>query len=64
MQKTKTSEARKRATIKYMKENLSEIRFRVKKADKAFYVAEAERRGLSLRRFILDAMTEKLEREK
>lgn len=55
-----TSEAQKKATIKYMKENLEEIRFRVPKGKKAQYRACAEGHGKSLSAFIVALLDEAL----
>lgn len=59
------SEAAKRATKKYIKNNLDEIRFYVEKGKKDFYKNEVEALGYSsLTQFIILAIDEKLEREK
>ena len=49
-----TSEAQKRATQKYMKENLKEIRFRVKKEQAEAIEQFAQSKGLSLRAYLLE----------
>lgn len=47
-----TTEAQKRATIKYMAENLEKIEFRVPKGDKQKIRKYAESKGLSLSAYI------------
>lgn len=46
----------KKATMKYIKENLEEVRFRVRKGEKERYKAHAERRGKSLTALIVDLL--------
>lgn len=46
----------KKATMKYIKENLEEVRFRVRKGKKDRYKAHAERRGKSLTGLIVDLL--------
>lgn len=48
-----TTEAQKKATIKYMKDNLEEIRFRVRKGKKEQYRAQAAKNGMSLSAYII-----------
>ena len=50
------NESSKRATLKYIKENLEEVRFRVKKGEKDRYKAHAEKRGKSLTALIVDLL--------
>ena len=52
-----------KATQKYMKENLDDIKFRVRKGKKDYYKTCAENAGLSFTQFIITAMDEKIERE-
>lgn len=47
-----TSEAQKKASIKYMKDNLEEVRFRVPIGDKDKIRSYAESKGLSLTAYI------------
>lgn len=47
-----TTEAQKRATIKYMAENLEKIEFRVPKGDKQKIREYAESKGMSLSAYI------------
>lgn len=48
------NESAKKATMKYMAENLEEIRFRVRKGKKDEYQKRAEQKGMSLRAYIID----------
>lgn len=61
--KSRYSEAQNKATQKYIKENLEEIRFRVKKGTKDYYKKEAEKAGLSVAKFFLTAADEKIKRD-
>lgn len=47
-----STESQKKATIKYMKENLEDIRFRVPKGDKEKIRTHAESKGMSLTAYI------------
>ncbi len=60
---SKYNEKSKEYTMKYMKDNLEEIRFRVKKGEKDRYKIAAEKTGLSLAKFFLTAADEKIERD-
>ena len=61
--KSRYTEAQNRATQKYIRENLEEIKFRVKKGDKDKYKSAAENAGLSMAKFFLSAADEKIERD-
>lgn len=50
-------------TQKYIWENLEEIKFRVRKGEKDRYRVAAEKAGVSMARFFLDAADEKIARE-
>ncbi len=52
----------KKATMKYIKENLEEVRFRVRKGEKERYKAHAERRGKSLTGLIVDLLEQDIKR--
>ena len=56
--KSRYTEAQNRATQKYIRENLEEIKFRVKKGDKDKYKSAAENAGLSMAKFFLSAADE------
>ena len=47
-----STEAQKKATVKYMKENLEDIRFRVPKGNKEKIRSHAESKGMSLTAYI------------
>lgn len=57
------TEAQKRATMRYLKENLEEIRFRVKKGDKAALQEEARTQGQSMAQYIIGAVNDKAGRQ-
>lgn len=57
------SEARKRATDKYLREKVDEIKVRVPKGRKAELQAHAEQRGESLNGFIGRAIDEQIKRD-
>ena len=61
--KSKYSEASKKATMKYIKENYEEVRFRVKPEVKEKYQSAAEKADLSLSKFMKMAADEKIERD-
>ena len=61
--KSRYTEAQNKATQKYIKENLEEIKFRVKKGEKDKYKEAAEKAGLSMAKFFLTAANEKIERD-
>lgn len=49
-----TSSAQKKATIKYMAENLEEVRFRVPKGKKAVVQQAAQNKGMSVAAYLID----------
>lgn len=57
------SDARKRASKKYITEKLDEIKFRVPKGKRAIIKEHAERRGESVNAFLLRAAEETMERD-
>jgi len=61
--KSRYNQSQNIATQKYIKNNLEEIKLRVKKGEKAKYKTAAENAGTSMAQFILNAMDEKIERE-
>ena len=61
--KGRYTEAQNRATQKYIREKLEEIKFRVRRGEKDKYKAAAERAGLSMAKFFLDAADEKIARD-
>ncbi|RZT02108.1 cag pathogenicity island protein [Cuneatibacter caecimuris] len=60
---SKYNEKSKEYTMQYMKENLEEIRFRVKKGEKDKYKIAAENAGVSMAKFFTTAANEKIERD-
>lgn len=50
------TQAQNKATQKYIKENLEEVRFRVKKGERAAIKAEADINGLSMAQYIIKAV--------
>jgi len=57
------NEKQKEYTMKYMKEKLDEIKFRVPKGRKAEIKEHAESKGYTLTKFIVAAIDEKMERD-
>lgn len=55
------NEKSKKATMKYIKNNLEEVRFRVKKGDKERYKAHAQKRGKSLTALIVELLERDIE---
>lgn len=53
-----TSEAQKRATMKHLQENYTELRFRVKKDEAEKIKARAEELGISFRGYMLKLIQE------
>ena len=62
MEKKKTTEAQKKATLKYL-EGFEEVRARVPKGEKEPIKAHAQARGESLNGFIVRAISETIERD-
>ena len=52
------SEAQNRATQKYIKENLEEVRFRVKKGEKLALQNAAKQAKMSMAQYIIQAINE------
>ena len=57
------TEARKKATEKYLKESVEDIRIRVPKGDKAKVQAHAATMGESMNSFVVRAIDETMERD-
>ncbi len=57
------SKAQQKATIKYMKANLDEIKIRVPKGRKSIIKAHAKQQGESLNGFIVRAIDDTIERD-
>ena len=58
------SEAQKRATIKYMKNNYDRLEIKVPKGRKDEIKAHAESRGESLNGYVVQAVEERMGRDK
>ncbi len=58
-----TSESQKKATIKYMRENLDDIRFRVKRGKKEEYKKYAESHGKSLSSLIIELLDREMQKK-
>ena len=61
--KSRYSQSQNKATQKYIKNHLENIMVRVKKGEKDYFKAAAEQCGLSLNKFIVTAMIEKISRD-
>ena len=59
-----TSEAQKRASNKWIKENTESITFRVPKGQKEILKNHAEKIGISLNTFLLNAALKEIEESK
>ena len=53
------TDAQKRATQKYIKENLEEVRFRVKKGEKALLQDAAKESGQSMAQYVIQAINDR-----
>lgn len=60
---TGQTEARRRATAKYLKETVEDIRIRVPKGQKAIIKSHADNQGESLNSFVIRAIDEAMERD-
>lgn len=58
------TDARRRATAKYLKETVEDIRIRVPKGQKAVIKAHADRQQESMNQFIIRAINETMERDR
>ena len=57
------TDARRRATAKYLKETVEDIRIRVPKGQKAVIKAHADRQQESMNQFVIQAINETMERD-
>lgn len=57
------TEAQKKATAKYMKNNLDDIKVRVPKGKREVYKAHAERQGKSLNALIIELLEKDMQEE-
>lgn len=60
----KYTDAQKRATIKYLKDKTDSIQIRTQKGDKARWQAAAEAEGVSLNKFIQEAVEAKIKEKR
>lgn len=57
------SEAQKRAAMKYMSTNLEEVRFRVKKGERAMLQEEAKANGQSMSQYLIQSVNDRAGRQ-
>ena len=57
------TQAQNKASQKYVKTHLEEVKCRVPKGKKAYFQAAASNAGMSLTQFIIRSMEEKIERD-
>lgn len=60
---TGQTDARRRATAKYLKETVEDVRIRVPKGQKAIIKAHADKNGESMNQFVIRAINETMERD-
>lgn len=60
---TGQTEARRKASAKYLKESVEDIRIRVPKGQKAVIKAHAEQQGESMNHFVTRAINETMEHD-
>jgi predicted HicB family RNase H-like nuclease len=60
---TGQTEARRRASAKYLKESVEDIRIRVPKGQKAVIKAHAEKQNESMNGFVVRAINETMQRD-
>ena len=58
------TDARRRATAKYLKDTVEDIRIRVPKGQKAVIKAHADRQQESMNQFVIRAINETMERDR
>lgn len=58
------TDARRRASAKYLKESVEDVRIRVPKGQKAIIKDHAEQQGESMNQFVVRAINETMERDK
>lgn len=57
------TDARRRASAKYLKESVEDIKIRVPKGQKAIIKAHADRQNESMNQFVIRAINETMERD-
>ena len=60
---TGQTDARRKATAKYLKETVEDVRIRVPKGQKAIIKAHADKNGESMNQFVIRAINETMERD-
>lgn len=61
--KSRYTDAQKRASAKYLKESVEDVRIRVPKGQKAVIKTHAENQGESMNAFVIRAITETMQRD-
>lgn len=60
---TGQTDARRKATAKYLKESVEDVRIRVPKGQKAIIKSHAEQQGESMNQFVIRAINDTMERD-
>ena len=60
---TGQTDARRKASAKYLKESVEDIRIRVPKGQKSIIKNHAEKQGESMNQFVIRSITETIERD-
>lgn len=60
---TGQTDARRKASAKYLKESVEDVRIRVPKGQKAIIKAHADQQGESMNQFVIRAINETMARE-
>lgn len=60
---TGQTDARRRASAKYLKESVEDVRIRVPKGQKSLIKTHAEKQGESMNQFVVRAINETMERD-
>lgn len=60
---TGQTDARRKASAKYLKESVEDIRIRVPKGQKSIIKDHAERQGESMNQFVIRSITETIKRD-
>ena len=60
---TGQTDARRKASAKYLKESVEDIRIRVPKGQKSIIKKHAEKQGESMNQFVIRSITETIERD-
>ncbi len=61
---TGQTDARRKASAKYLKETVEDVRIRVQKGQKAVIKEHAEKQGESMNAFVIRAIDETMERDR